>query len=255
MHSQRTQLRDGTVTMDRRLDRCVEFDERSRNFPLGIERFAAMKTKVWQIRKTHMGDQGEEGACVEYGITHEMGAQPQVVYYKILNDIRSGHHIYWPAQQGDQWPGGSYPGAQPFYEGTSVLAGLKQTVALGYYSGYTWTFDIDSHAKGVISEGPAVVGITMVEGMMDPEPGGLMRDDGNEVGGHCMAWNGVVTNKFFGRGRPRQTVAEFVQSWGLDFGDHGRVYMELGELENRLKDNGEVAHPVRTTRGARLQQL
>lgn len=246
----RRQLRDGTVTFDRRLDRCQEFDELSRNHPLQLPPKVELKNKIWTLTSSHYGDQHAEGACVEFGITHELGAQPFVVPVKTLQVIRGEHRIYWPAQRGDPWAGGSYPGAEPFYEGTSVLSGLKIAVDLGFYSGYRWTFNMDDHVRGVVNEGPAVVGIEMTDGMMSTDNAGLMRDIGSEVGGHCMAWIGALFGHRLTRAHRKMDLAVLAQSWGLDYGDHGRVYMELGELENRLNAGGEVAHPQRNPKEA-----
>lgn len=62
-------------------------------------------------------DQGQEGRCVEFAWHRCM---------TLLNrhrfDIWS-RWAYWEMQRGDEWEGGSYPGAQPVYEGTSVRSG------------------------------------------------------------------------------------------------------------------------------------
>lgn len=247
---ERHKLRDGTVTFDRRLDRCREFDERSRDYPLQLTRAPEWANKVWMLRRQYYGDQKWEGACVEFGITHELASQPIVVPVPKLQVIRSKHLIYYPAQQRDPWPGGSYPGADPFYEGTSVLSGLKVATELGFYSGFRWTFNMDGHVNGVLADGPAVIGIEMTEGMMSTDPAGLMKDEGSEVGGHCMAWIGCLFGHKLTKQHKKMDLAVLPQSWGLGFGDRGRVYMELGELENRLKAGGEVAHPQRNQKEA-----
>lgn len=64
-------------------------------------------------------DQQREGRCVEFS---------GLRFLSLLNrrryDITSRWH-YWKAQEIDEWPGGSYPGATPQYEGTSVRAFLE----------------------------------------------------------------------------------------------------------------------------------
>ncbi len=62
-------------------------------------------------------DQGVEGRCVEFAWLRALSLMNRKRY-----DITSRWH-YWQMQREDEWQGGSYPGASPFYEGTSVRAG------------------------------------------------------------------------------------------------------------------------------------
>lgn len=64
-------------------------------------------------------NQGEEGRCVEFGGLRMMSLLNRKRY-----DITSRWH-YWQCQMADEWPGGSYPGATPQYEGTSVRAMME----------------------------------------------------------------------------------------------------------------------------------
>jgi hypothetical protein len=62
-------------------------------------------------------NQGVEGRCVEFAWLRALSLMNRQRY-----DITSRWH-YWQMQQVDEWSGGSYPGASPRYEGTSVRAG------------------------------------------------------------------------------------------------------------------------------------
>lgn len=64
-------------------------------------------------------NQGVEGRCVEFASLRCMSLLNRKRY-----DITSRWH-YWEMQRTDEWAGGSYPGASPRYEGTSVRAGLE----------------------------------------------------------------------------------------------------------------------------------
>lgn len=64
-------------------------------------------------------DQGSEGRCVEFALLRMASLHNRRRY-----DITSSWH-YWTAQRLDEWDGGTYPGAKPRYEGTSVRAGLE----------------------------------------------------------------------------------------------------------------------------------
>lgn len=239
-------LRDGSVAWDGRLDRLISFDPKSRNFPVTFAKPAAampLSDRLWRLSAAKMGDQGHEGACVEFGISHELAARPVEVTLAQLRRIRDNHLIYWQAQREDEWPGGSYPGGVPAYEGTSVLAGMKVTAALGFYDEFRWAFTDDERVAAVVHEGPLVCGCWYTDEMFSPRPSGLVHTGGNDAGGHCMAWIGVQ----FGHklpGEPRMDLAVLAQSWGLTFGDHGRIYVKLTDWLALLKRDGETAMGV-----------
>jgi hypothetical protein len=159
------QLRGGHATEDRRLDRIPPKDWRHyERYPLtaatapaypmpvvlGINWYAAFDNperdsqRRWWIGRGDLGrvrgghaicvephsfrtrdadtwhvfyDQGQEGACVGFAESRMMS---------LLNRHRyDAKWLYWEAQRTDPWPGGSYPGADPQYEGTDVRAGLE----------------------------------------------------------------------------------------------------------------------------------
>lgn len=64
-------------------------------------------------------NQGQEGRCVEFAKLRMMTLLNRKRY-----DITS-RWGYYESQKRDYWPGGSYPGATPQYEGTSVDAGMQ----------------------------------------------------------------------------------------------------------------------------------
>jgi hypothetical protein len=76
--------------------------------------------------------------------------------------------IYWRAQREDQWDGGSYPGAKPFYEGTSVVAGGEVCRELDLITEYRWANTIDDLVLAVGCHGPAVIGIEWRDSMYEP---------------------------------------------------------------------------------------
>lgn len=247
-------LRDESTTADPRLDRLVQLDERSRGYALRAADRPS-RDKVWRLDRSRMGDQGNEGACVEYGLSHVIACLPISVPQPLLARIRLEHLIYWTAQgmtrpwtpagwTGDPWAGGSYPGANPNYEGTSELAGIKVLQLLGFVTGYHWAFNIDDAVGGVMWEGPANLGLNWTRGMSRPRWDGLAEDDGEVIGGHDVAWIGVQWGwraPSDGRDGPKRDVAVIAQSWGLDQGDRGRIYVPLIDVERRLADDGTCA--------------
>jgi hypothetical protein len=159
------QLRGGFTTHDRRLDRLPPPDwEHYEKFPLTAARLAAtgpgpgafsinwysnydspvLKGSTYWIGLTpnslgslrgghciamkqygivdttgwwEFYDQGQEGACVGFGTSRVMTLLNRKRYLPRGN--------YWQAQRIDEWAGGAYPGADPFYEGTSTRAGFE----------------------------------------------------------------------------------------------------------------------------------
>lgn len=70
-------------------------------------------------------DQGNEGRCVEFASCRERTLANRRRY-----DITS-RYAYWWMQANDPWDGGSYPGAAPQYEGTSVDAAMQYMAKIG----------------------------------------------------------------------------------------------------------------------------
>jgi hypothetical protein len=222
-------LKDGTRTRDPRLDRLIEFDEASRQFP--IRALVARKrprSMTWKLDIRL--DQGKEGACVGFGITHELAAAPSPVPGLTAQYARE--KIYWEAQKIDGQPGGAYPGAVPVYEGTSVLAGLKTAQKLGWMDSYRWAFGIDDLILGVGHNGPAVLGIPWYQGMMTPDSKGVIRPTGKLSGGHCILTRGVdVLHERF----------RLPNSWGRPWGIDGECFISFSDMDRLLHDDGEAA--------------
>ena len=124
-------LKDGTEVQDPRLGRLVQFDERSRGFPIrALVEGKPLRSYTWRVGAWL--DQGAEGACVGFAFGHELYARP------VVTPVSAGYareEIYWKAQRIDPWPGGMYPDATPQYEGTSILAGAQVCQSLGPFCG------------------------------------------------------------------------------------------------------------------------
>ena len=96
------------------LGRKIQFDERSRNFPIRpLLSDKPLRSYTWRCFD-HL-NQGTEGSCVGFAWTHEMAARPSEV--QGLN-YDSAFGIYQTAKTLDPWEGENYAG-------TSILAGIK----------------------------------------------------------------------------------------------------------------------------------
>lgn len=252
------ELRDGTTTEDPRLDRLIQFDERSRQYP--IRQLVAEKrprSYTWSVRDTWL-DQGREGACVGFSLAHELVARPMNA--ERINARYARELIYWEAQKIDPWAGGAYPGAQPFYEGTSVLAGVKVCQALGHFTEYRWAFSLQDLVLGLGYKGPAVLGVWWWDGMWDTDNAGFIHPTGSRVGGHAiLAYRVKLVPMTPGPGwsewtwgnidRDRSYIALW-NSWGPDWGVNGTAKVTLTEMGQLLADDGEAAIPVGRSRAS-----
>lgn len=224
-------LKDGSTTKDKRLDRIIRYDERSKQYP--IRTLVAAQTPrsyTWSL-KTRL-DQGQEGACVGFSWSQELAASP-VVVSGITNE--SARQVYFSAQRLDDYPGGAYPDATPFYEGTDVLAGAKAVEALGKLTEYRWAFNLNDVILAVGHQGPGVFGTNWYSGSMDTDSKGFIHATGEIVGGHAICVRGVnVSKKYF-------TLAN---SWGTSWGKGGDCYISFDDFEKLLLDSGEFCIPV-----------
>lgn len=227
-------LRDGSRVLSKLLGCCVQFDERSRQYPVrAMVGNKPPRNMEWQLDT--LLNQGREGSCVGHGIAHELLAMPAPASPNLVTHEYAKKKIYWLAQKRDGWPGGSYPRAFPRYEGTSVLAGLKAGRELGWYDGFRWAFGIDDLIAGIGYEGPAVLGLNWYEGMMQPDHDGVIRPTGKVAGRHCVAVTAQdVDDEMF----------SIPQSWGRSHGDNGWVRISFSDMERLLGEDGEAAFVV-----------
>lgn len=247
-------LKNQTTTDDIRLDRVVQFDERSRAHPVlgAASTHPRPRSYTWRITKTHVPDQGAEGACVGFAILNELLARPAEVRF---GGIRAAsrfarERIYWAAQRIDPWPGGAYPGAMPHSEGTSLLAGVKVTQQLGYFRSYRWAFSLQQLVLGLGHNGPSVLGVNWYDSMYHPDANYFIRPRGQLVGGHAIlaravklvftdhrirwwkrTWTDVDLDKSY---------VTLRNSWGPAYGDKGDCYMSLRDLGALLAQRGEA---------------
>lgn len=238
-------LKGEAVTWDRRLDRVRQpADLRRLAWPalalpevaLGVA--AGPVSKVWPLpggyRHGFRLDQGQEGGCVGAGWGYELAALPAAV--DVPDYAWCRERIYWPAQRDyDPWAGGSYPGASPFYEGTTTEAGAKACRSLGLIDAWHWPQTWHELGASLSHFGPVVAGVDWTEGMTRPDAEGVIHATGPIVGGHCVCLLGALW-RFTGRGRtwddvdPVRSLLVIPQSWGRDHGVDGLVFLPLVDL-------------------------
>lgn len=230
-------LKNGVVTYDKRLDRIPEFDERSKEFPIRrlLEEEGKKKLRSYTWRCPVWLDQGRQGSCVGMAFAHEAAARPAMV--EGINERFAVEKIYYPAQNIDPWAGGSYPGATPFYEGTSVLAGAKAARAAGLFDDFYWAFSLEDAILAIGYGGGGIAGFNWYQGMEAPDRNGFVHPTGRWLGGHAVYFNISRVNR-------KERYLAFHNSWGNSF----EWKISFDDFEKLLHNNGEFCVPVNRNR-------
>jgi hypothetical protein len=231
-------LRDGTEALDPRLTRLPWFDPKSWEYKVRdlFTKDKPLRSKHWKCA-TWL-DQGSEGACTGFAVGHELVAEP-VSVPGIDNDF-CREKLYWEAQKIDRWDGGAYPGADPFMEGSSVLAAMKVAKREGFITEYRWAFGVEDVKKALSQIVPVVIGVPWYAGMFKPSPCGHLHPTGEKVGGHAACLVGIKVRK--------KTVV-LHNSWGKKWGKNGRAEIHWDDLHYLLKKGGEACVPLVRKRG------
>lgn len=208
----------------RTFDALPEFDERSRDFPVrAMLPDLRPRSFSWWLRLWL--DQGTEGACVGFAWAHEAAAFPAPVPGV---ETATALRIYRRAKDLDQWPGSDY-------SGTSIIAGAKTMMELGWLTQYRWAFGLGDVLGALSTLGPVVFGLNWYEGMFEPDDAGYIHPTGPQLGRHAITGIGIST---------RRRDVELHNSWGVEWGKQGRCRMTWDELELLLGQDGEACVPV-----------
>lgn len=235
-------LKGGAQTEDPRLDRVPSTDPRSADYPVAavVRESAAVRSRIW--RCPLVTDQGREGACVGHAWTHELRATPYAVraIAGVPLGSESASRLYRRAQELDEWPG-----AEPDYSGTSVLAGAKAVQEQGALVEYRWTSGVDDVIRVLSNAGPVVLGIDWHDSSYRPRPSGLLDLSGRVVGGHAILALGVnVSGRLRGEPRIGEPLIRLRNSWGAGWGRNGDGFMRASDLERLLHAGGEGCVPI-----------
>lgn len=222
-------LKNNVETLDPKLDRIPFLDPRSKAYGIGLAGEA--KTKIWHLN-THLNQQ-QEGSCTGCAATHLLMAPP----FSLDLDIKFAKGIYWEAQKIDQFPGGSYPGASPQMEGSTVVAAMKVLKNAGHIKEYRWAFKLEELISAISNVGPAVIGIDWYEGMQSTDLFGWIKPTGKIVGGHAILVKGVNIEK------QRFKLHNSWGAWGL----LGDCYLSFEDMQKLFysKNPGEFAIAVK----------
>lgn len=157
----------------------------------------------------HVLDQGREGACVGFAWTGWRNCRP--VRARAQYDNNYAQSVYHRATDIDEWPGNYLN-----YSGTSSQAGAKIMVQDGALQTYGWARSHDEIVAWLKQFGPMVLTMPWYQGMYQTDSKGFIRPTGNLVGGHAILCYGVN----------RSGDLRVQNSWGADFGEDGRGWIE-----------------------------
>lgn len=211
------------------LGRHLHFDERSRDFPVLLDRNAALQTRTWK-RRMQAFRQGRLNTCTGQAamgvVCTEPYRQPGVRYSETR--IRQ---IYTKATHHD-----TLKGAWPTKDtGSTVLAAMKALKYLNYTRGFRWCFSLEDVLKTLATLGPVALGMHWYEAFDAPDASGLIHFGGQSRGGHAVELLGVDVEA-------RRVWA--INSWGPQWGLQGRFAIAWDDLDRLLHEEGEAATVV-----------
>lgn len=211
-----------------KLDRIPHFDPRSKLFPVRalMPRTVERVKRLWPVLDVSFPlDQGAEGACVGFGWSGELSADP----VRFDTSHTTARELYEQARAIDRQMGNNWT------EGASVLAGAKACVAQGKVGAYRWAFGIDDVIDTLVSTGPVVLGVNWHQSMYRTAAGGLVVVDGPIVGGHC-----ILAVGYWPAHPVHGDVVVWLNSWGTGYGVNGVGYVPVAKLDQLLKAGGEA---------------
>lgn len=212
------------------LDRQIHFDPRSRSFAAPTT--DRPRSYTWRLGQETL-DQGNDGHCVGFSISHEAAARPSVR----SQDKQAAHAAFYVAQTIDRREGRHFP------DGATCLAGMKAGVELGWWDGYVWSFGVDHLARSVQPSGPAVLGTWWYTSMFVPDDEGRFTVGGSRAGGHAYLCVGFDTR-----------TGDFLcaNSWGTGWSKArwrgktlpGHFVVSYEQMGRLLTEDGEAATPT-----------
>lgn len=229
--------------MERILDYVPRYDERSLKFGI-MEATPDVREHSRTWTPPSPLNQVNQGACVGHGWIHEALTTPvRVDFSRVaeapLDDPQAmAFWLYRECLKIDEWPGEEDAG-------TSVLAGAKVMQRLGLLKQYRWGFNTPGIRRGILTTGPVVLGLPWLDGMWDA-PGGILRVEGSEIGGHCvLAHAYAVAGEVF----DDEPAYGILNSWGPEWGDNGRAWVRESGLSELMRHYGEACIPFRRSYG------
>lgn len=233
-------LRDGSLTLDPRLDAIFDKDPQNWDYRAGalMPEQVVHESKAWEAGP--VTDQGQEGACVGHACLGCAMCEPHR-FEPAVDPTAYAFDLYHEIQDKDDWAGCSrqptctVSPASENYSGTSVKAAGKVMVERGMLKEYRWAMGLDETLATLATVGPVVLAIPWFESMYETE-NGMVVVRGKQVGRHAILLPQV---DFEAR------EVEWQNSWGLKYGKNGRARLSFDTLGQLLAQQGEVFVPIK----------
>lgn len=204
------------------LGRKVWHDERSRNF------VAAMATDLRPVTHRRYGPvlKQEIGACTGFAAAGALNSSPLRLNARDLWDAQDSVRWYSRATELDPFDG-VYP---PVDTGSSGLAVAKALLEEKVIAGYLHAFGLDQVLAALVL-GPVLVGTDWTQNMFAVDAKGYLGRDGASAGGHQYLLRALD---------PKRSRVGILNSWGREWGNHGRAWMSFEHLGELLAMRGDA---------------
>jgi len=208
------------------MGRLVQHDRRNASFPLPkVAVPAGVRKRMWWGGAVY--DQGDLPQCVGYAGFGWLTGGPVVNHPHF-----TPADLYHWAQEADEWPGQDY-------DGTSTLGLMKALKGKDYIDEYRWATDADTLVAWILAKGPVLVGTDWYKDMFTPEnKNGFIRPTGDNQGGHEWRIAGVDLDEKCPDGTTG--AVRMINSWGKAWGEQGRAWVSIKDLDFLVKNNGEA---------------
>jgi hypothetical protein len=207
------------------MGRLVQKDKRNLEFPLPLATVPSdVRKRYWWVG--HVLDQKDTPQCVGFAGYGWLIGGP------VTNkpDFAPADLYHW-AQAADEWEGENY-------DGTSTLGLMKALKSKGFINEYRWTTDAETLVAWVLAKGPVLVGTNWLRDMFTPDKEGFIHAAGANDGGHEWRIRGANRDKHCPDGT--KGAVRMVNSWGVNWGDHGQAWISIPDLDRLIKADGEA---------------
>ena len=205
-------------------------DSRDNNYP--FSKAGPLETSEGVTKYWHTGtplNQQSTPQCVAFAWKQLLQSSPYTQGEKLRESF-----VYELAQERDAWQGENY-------DGTSVRAGAKVLQKLGFLENYIWARTAQDMKDWVTANSPLVLGTRWHRGMSSPNAEGYVSVAGGAIGGHAYLCTGYSH---------KRNAFRCMNSWGKEWGQKGKFWINFEDMETLLKDYGECCAAVEVPLGS-----
>lgn len=220
------------------LGRWAHLDPENRDYETPIRTLAARKSVQWDADDQPVLNQGDVGGCTGFTVADVLNT-PLFAHSRKRGMRRDGYlgdadglQFYSDATRLDGFQG-VYPPNDTGSTGTSAAKGAQKR---GFWGAFGHTFSFEAFLANLQRQ-PVMMGTLWTESMSDPTSEGLVKVQGDPVGGHEWAamrldWS---LERICG-----------LNHWTSEWGVNGRFWVSFADMEWLINQQGDVVvpHPV-----------